>query len=139
MNRERGKSHYGIGRTFRVFFDLMTIRFLLKYMSRPLHFFGGFGVLGILARQRHGRDSAGHEDSSIRSMDVMHHHGPMFVIGSVLIVAGIQLLAIGLLGELQVRHYYTSQHPASYAVDRLVRLASADEQSLLSERQEGNF
>ena len=48
VNRERGKSHYGLGRTFRVFFDLMTIRFLLKYMSRPLHFFGGFGVLGML-------------------------------------------------------------------------------------------
>jgi hypothetical protein len=48
VNRERGKSHYGIGRTFRVFFDLLTIRFLLKYMSRPLHFFGGFGALGIL-------------------------------------------------------------------------------------------
>ena len=72
-------------------------------------------------------------------MNVMDHHGPMFVIGSVLIVAGIQLLAIGLLGELQVRHYYTSQHPASYTVDRLVRLASPDEQSLLSERQDGNF
>ena len=42
VNRERGKSHYGIGRTFRVFFDLLTIRFLLKYMTRPLHFFGGF-------------------------------------------------------------------------------------------------
>src|SRR5277367_3676609 len=49
INRERGKSHYGIGRTFRVFFDLLTIRFLLKYMSRPLHFFGSFGALGILA------------------------------------------------------------------------------------------
>ena len=49
MNRERGKSHYGIGRTFGVFFDLLTIRFLLKYMSRPLHFFGGFGALGIMA------------------------------------------------------------------------------------------
>ncbi len=53
MNRERGKSHYGIGRTFRVFFDLMTIRFLLKYMSRPLHFFGGFGVAGHVGRQHH--------------------------------------------------------------------------------------
>ena len=49
MKRERGKSHYGIGRTFRVFFDLLTIRFLLKYMSRPLHFFGGFGALGMMA------------------------------------------------------------------------------------------
>ena len=48
VQRERGKSHYGIGRTFRVFFDLLTIRFLLKYMSRPLHFFGSFGALGIL-------------------------------------------------------------------------------------------
>jgi hypothetical protein len=63
----------------------------------------------------------------------------MFVIGSVMILAGIQLLAIGLLGELQVRHYYSSQHPSSYAVDRLVRLASGEEQSMMSERQDGNF
>jgi hypothetical protein len=48
VNRERGKSHYGIGRTFRVFFDLLTIRFLLRYMSRPLHFFGGLRALGML-------------------------------------------------------------------------------------------
>lgn len=138
INRERGKSHYGLGRTFRVFFDLLTIRFLLKYMTRPLHFFGGLGALGMLA---------GSSMAAILlilklfnpQMDVMRHHGPMFVIGSVLIVAGIQLLAIGLLGELQVRHYYTGQHPTAYAVDRLVRLASADEQSLMSERPDGNF
>ena len=48
-------------------------------------------------------------------------------------------LAIGLLGELQVRHYYTSQHPASYAVDRLVRLVPADEQSMLSESKGDTF
>jgi len=136
VNRERGKSHYGLGRTFRVFFDLMTIRFLLRYMSRPLHFFGGFGILAILT------------GSSMATVllalklfhphaDVMYDHGPMFVIGSVLIVSGIQLLALGLLGELQVRHYYSSQRPASYAVDRLVRLVSSDEQNLLSERQDG--
>jgi glycosyltransferase involved in cell wall biosynthesis len=137
INRERGKSHYGLGRTFRVMFDLLTIRFLLGYMSRPLHFFGGLGALGILS----GSGMAA-VLLTIKlfnpSMDVMRHHGPMFVIGSVLIVAGIQLLALGLLGELQVRHYYSSQHPSSYAVDRLVRLAS-EEQSLLSERQDGNF
>jgi Tfp pilus assembly protein PilX len=63
----------------------------------------------------------------------------MFVIGSVLIVSGIQMLAIGLLGELQVRHYYTSQRPASYAIDRLIRLKPADEQSMMSESQEDNF
>src|ERR1700686_1002858 len=47
--REFGKSHYGISRTIRVFFDLLTIRFLLRYMTRPLHFFGTIGVLGMLA------------------------------------------------------------------------------------------
>jgi glycosyltransferase involved in cell wall biosynthesis len=138
VNRERGKSHYGIGRTFRVFFDLLTIRFLLKYMSRPLHFFGGLGLLGMMAGSLMAAILLGMKILN-PGLDVMHHHGPMFVIGSVLIVSGIQLLAIGLLGELQVRHYYTNDHPASYAVDRLVRLASADEQSLLSESKEDNF
>src|SRR5207253_7282645 len=46
--RERGNSHYGISRTFRVFFDLITIRFLLKYLSRPLHFFVTVGMASIL-------------------------------------------------------------------------------------------
>ncbi len=43
-HRKHGESHYNISRTFRVFFDLITIRFLLRYMSRPLHFFGRLGV-----------------------------------------------------------------------------------------------
>ena len=48
VNRERGASHYGISRTFRVFFDLITIRFLLRYLARPLHFFGTVGMVSIL-------------------------------------------------------------------------------------------
>jgi glycosyltransferase involved in cell wall biosynthesis len=134
--RERGRSHYGIGRTFGVFFDLLTIRFLLKYMGRPLHFFGGFGALGIMVGSIISTILLGmkilHPHQSL-----MDRHGPLFVLGAVLIVAGIQLLAIGLLGELQVRHYHTSQHRAPYTVDRVVRLASAEEQSLLSEGREG--
>ena len=58
----------------------------------------------------------------------------MFVIGSVLIVAGIQLLAIGMLGELQVRHFYTSQPPAPYVIDHILRLQASEESSLLSDR-----
>jgi glycosyltransferase involved in cell wall biosynthesis len=138
VNREAGKSHYGIGRTFRVFFDLMTIRFLLRYMSRPLHFFGGLGMLAMMGGSIMALILLGMKVMK-PAMSVMNHHGPMFVIGSVMIVAGIQLLAIGLLGELQVRHYYTSQHPASYTVDRLVRLVSPEERNLLSESKEDNF
>lgn len=138
VNREAGRSHYGIGRTFRVFFDLLTIRFLLRYMSRPLHFFGLFGMLALtggggIATLLLVLKILNPHDS------MMNNHGPLFVVGSVMIVAGIQLLALGLLGELQVRHYFTSQHPASYTVDRVVRLVAASDQNLLSESKEDNF
>jgi glycosyltransferase involved in cell wall biosynthesis len=135
VNRERGKSHYGIGRTFRVFFDLLTIRFLLRYMSRPLHFFGGLGMIGVITGSVTSAILLGMKMLNPH-MNMMDEHGPMFVVGAVLIVAGIQLLAIGLLGELQVRHYHSSRHSAPYAVDRVVRLASSEEQSLLSEDRE---
>ena len=131
VNRERGKSHYGIGRTFRVFFDLLTIRFLLKYMSRPLHFFGSFGALGILAGSFLSAMLLGIKLFNPRQ-NVMDQHGPLFVIAGVLILAGIQLLAVGLLGELQVRHYHTSQQRAPYTIDRIMRLRTPGEPSLLS-------
>ena len=136
--RERGKSHYGIGRTFRVFFDLLTIRFLLKYMSRPLHFFGSFGALGILAGSIISTILLGLKIVHPHQ-NVMDDHAPLFVIGGVLIVAGIQMLAIGLLGELQVRHYYTNQQRTPYAIDRVVRLRMPEEPSILSDRQDGNY
>jgi glycosyltransferase involved in cell wall biosynthesis len=138
VHRERGKSHYGIGRTFRVFFDLLTIRFLLKYMSRPLHFFGSFGALGILA--------GGFISALLLGMKIVHPHqnvmdvhGPLFVIAGVLILAGIQMLAIGLLGELQVRHFHTSQQRAPYTIDRIVRLRTPEEPSILSDRHDETF
>ena len=49
----RGRATTALSRTFRVFFDLLTIRFLLKYMTRPLHFFGGFGALGVFGGGGH--------------------------------------------------------------------------------------
>ena len=132
LKRERGKSHYGIGRTFGVFFDLLTIRFLLRYMSQPLHFFGLLGALGMMAGSIISTILLGMKILDPRK-SILDLHGPLFVIGAVLIVAGIQMLAIGLLGELLVRHYYTAQQHTPYAVDRLVRLRTPEEQSILSE------
>jgi uncharacterized membrane protein YidH (DUF202 family) len=57
----------------------------------------------------------------IRHVDVMDQHGPMMVFGAVLIVAGVQLVALGLLGELQVRHFHEPQKRAPYTVDRVLR------------------
>lgn len=129
INRERGKSHYGISRTFRVFFDLLTIRFLLKYMSRPMHFFGSLGATSMM----------GGLALSVwllmlklfTHQHVMDQHGPLFVVAGVTILAGIQLLAIGLIGELLVRHFYQGQSHAPYSVDRVIRLNSPEEPSML--------
>ncbi len=131
VNRERGKSHYGIGRTFRVFFDLLTIRFLLKYMTRPLHFFGSFGALSMLGGA--GIAMLLLALKLFTRQHVMDRHGPLFVIAGILLLAGIQMLAIGLLGELQVRHYHHAGHRSPYAVDRLVRLRAPEEPRLLRE------
>jgi glycosyltransferase involved in cell wall biosynthesis len=127
--RERGKSHYGISRTFRVFFDLLTIRFLLKYMSRPLHFFGSIGALSMLAGS--GLSIFLVCVKFFTTQDVMDQHGPLVVSAGILILAGIQMLAIGLLGELQVRHFHTPSQRAPYAIDRLVRLRAPEEPSML--------
>ena len=128
VNRERGNSHYGIGRTIRVFFDLITIRFLLRYLSRPLHFFGTMGLLSgatglviafIMLLMK-----------IFTGINVMDEHGPLLIFASVLILAGVQLLALGLLGEMQVRHYYAPAQRAPYSVAQVLR--SSENQSAIS-------
>lgn len=123
--RLHGRSHYGITRTFRVFFDLLTIRFLLKYVMRPLHFFGTFGALSMLAGI--GISIWLLALKLLTHASMMQNHGPMFVIAGVTLLAGIQMIGIGLLGELQVRHFHSPQNRAPYAVDRIVRLRSSEE------------
>ena len=126
--RVAGKSHYGISRTFRVFFDLLTIRFLLKYMTRPLHFFGTIGAAAILGG---GGLAIFLGILKLLTRGAVHEvHAPLFTIASVLILAGVQMLGIGLLGELQVRHFHTANHRAPYAVDRVIRLRSSEESLL---------
>src|SRR5437763_1613544 len=119
INRERGVSHYGIGRTFRVFFDLLTIRFLLRYLSRPLHFFGTFGMLSVLLGG--GLATFLAAEKFLYHFDIMQAHGPLMMFAAVLILAGVQLVALGLLGEMQVRHYYEPSKRVPYSVDRVVR------------------
>ena len=129
VNRERGASHYGISRTFRVFFDLITIRFLLRYLARPLHFFGTVGMLSIFAGCSVGLWLLGQK--LLHQADVMVKHGPLMLFASVLLLAGFNLLAIGLLGEMQVRHYHEPAQRAPYSVERLLRAQS--EESTISE------
>jgi len=114
VNRQRGQSHYGISRTFRVLFDLMTIRFLLQYKSRPLHFFGRLGLLNI---------TIGFTvalwlliEKLVYKISVINEHGLAVVFGGVMILAGVQLLSLGLLGDLQVWQYHTPSTRTTYTV-----------------------
>src|SRR6202162_2593324 len=124
VNREHGASHYGISRTSGVFFDLITIRFLLKYLARPLHFFGSLGMMSIFS----GSALAGWllMQKFLHHSDVMTDHGPLMIFGAVLLLAGLNLLAVGLLGEMQVRHYYEPSRRAPYSVDRVLRAQSEE-------------
>ena len=122
--REKGASHYGISRTFRVFFDLITIRFLLRYLSRPLHFFGTVGMLSILA----GFAVAGWlgMQKVLHNTHLLMQHGPLMIFAAVLFLAGLNMLAVGLLGEMQVRHYHEPTRRAPYSVDRILRAQSEE-------------
>jgi glycosyltransferase involved in cell wall biosynthesis len=115
--RKSGKSNYGISRTIRVLLDLISIKFLLDYSTRPLQLFGLPGlaclVTGVpiclwlvIAKLVSGQD-------------VITSHGPLLLMGAVLMLAGIQFIAVGLIGELLARTYYESQDKPVYSVREL--------------------
>lgn len=119
--RPQGKSHYGISRTSRVFFDLITIRFLLRYMLRPLHFFGPAGMISFLA----GGGILGFLflDKVFTGADIFVQHGPMLILGMLLSLFGLQFLATGLVGELMMRNYFEAHQKPVYRLERIMNSA----------------
>jgi len=114
--RRYGSSKYGISRTIRVILDLITVKFLLSYATRPLHIFGGLGlvssVLGfiialVLTIQR-------------QIYDIPLTDRPLLLLAILLIFMGIQFVTIGLLAELVVRTYHESQKKPIYYVRSLL-------------------
>ena len=114
--RVAGTSKYGLSRTIRVILDLLTVKFLLKYATRPLQIFGRVGVsmgtlgalvLGYLAYVRlFAAQSIGDR--------------PLLLFGILLALTGVQFLTFGLLAEMQARTYYESQDKATYVVRETV-------------------
>jgi glycosyltransferase involved in cell wall biosynthesis len=119
--RPGGKSHYGISRTLRVFFDLITIRFLLRYMTRPLHFFGPAGLLGMFAGAAILIVLL--VEKAFLRMDIFLVHGPLLVLGMMLCLFGVQLLAVGLVGELLMRTHFESRVDPVYRIERMLGAA----------------
>jgi glycosyltransferase involved in cell wall biosynthesis len=115
--RPGGKSHYGISRTLRVFFDIITIRFLMRYMTRPLHFFGPPGLLGMFAGG--GILAFLLLEKIFSQVSIFLQHGPLLVLGMMLCLFGVQLLAVGLVGELLMRTHFESRENPMYRVERM--------------------
>src|SRR5258708_8575172 len=102
--RPQGESHYGISRTFRVFFDLITIRFLLKYMYRPLHLFGTAGMASMMIGSALALWLV--VSKILWHTPFIDWHLPVLLASAVLIVSGVQLLALGLLRDLQLPTFH---------------------------------
>ena len=110
--RTAGKSKYGIGRTPRVLLDLITVKFLLSYMTRPIQVFG----LGGLVSGGLGFLVALYYTIERMFFGVPLGDKPGLILAVLLIMIGVQLVSIGLLGEMQVRTYYETQAKPTYTV-----------------------
>ncbi len=110
--RQYGKSKYGISRIVRVLLDLITVRFLLSYATRPMQIFGLFGLLSILLGTLTGLYLVALKLFLNQSIG----DRPLLLLAVVLVILGFQFLSMGLIGELVVRTYFETQGKPIYVV-----------------------
>jgi glycosyltransferase involved in cell wall biosynthesis len=110
--RRFGQSKYGITRTFKVLLDLITVRFMLGYSTRPLHIFGGLGLisggLGLLAGLY----------LTIVKLVLGQNIGnrPLLLLAALLIILGVQMISMGLVAEMVMRTYHEAQNKPIYVI-----------------------
>ena len=110
--RTMGKSKYGLSRTIKVSFDLMTIKFMASYQTKPIYVFGSFGLLAFAISLLGGLYAV--------FLKIFHRadfvQTPLPILSIVMFAVGVQFLLMGLLAEMLVRTYHESQAKAIYAV-----------------------
>ena len=115
--RRFGQSKYGLGRTFRVVMDLLTIFFLKKFLTRPMHIFGLGGLILLITGLLLGT----YLTFLKLIIGLSIGHRPLLILAVLLILTGIQLLISGLLAELIMRTYHESQKRPIYRVRQVVK------------------
>ena len=123
--RTRGKSNYGLERTVKVVLDMIVVKFLSSYATKPIYIFGGFGLLSLFA--------------AVPVFGVMLYwkltgektfiQTPLPLVVVMLVLVGCLSLLLGLVAELTVRTYYESQGKMTYSVRETVEAASAERAS----------
>jgi len=114
--RTAGKSKYGLGRTTRVLLDLLTVKFLLSYSTKPIHVFGPPGLIAGLVGVVLGL--------YLTFVKLVEGHNigqrPLLMLAVLLVLTGAQFITMGLLGEIQARTYYEATGRPPYAIRRVV-------------------
>ena len=110
--RRFGKSKYGIDRTFRVLMDLLTVWFMKRFLTRPMHVFGFWGLASmavglVISLYLLGEKIFANADIGSR---------PLLMVAVITLIAGVQLFCFGLLAEVQMRTYHESQGRPIYRV-----------------------
>ena len=110
--RTMGQSKYGLSRTLKVVFDLVTIKFMASYQTKPIYVFGSFGMIAFLISMLAGLYAVflklAHKADFVQT--------PLPILAIVMFAVGVQFFLMGLLAEMQVRTYHESQAKAIYAV-----------------------
>jgi len=118
--RQFGTSKYGIGRTFRVLLDLVTVKFLMRYSTRPIHIFGKwgmtFGALGFMMLFFMAGANMSHYFFNTEFCSELIKRPFWVITPFMLIFFGLQFISIGLLAELQIRTYHEAQQKPIYVI-----------------------
>jgi glycosyltransferase involved in cell wall biosynthesis len=114
--RQFGHSKYGLGRTFRVLMDLFTIYFMKRFLTRPMHVFGLFGLISMIA----GIGLGAYLTFVKLALGESIGDRPLLILAVVLFLTGVQLFSFGLIAELMMRTYHESQNRPIYRVREVV-------------------
>ncbi|NTU41819.1 MAG: glycosyltransferase family 2 protein [Nitrospirales bacterium] len=115
--RLRGKSKYGISRTIKVLLDLITVKFLQSFSTKPIQFFGPMGMILTLS----GLGISGYLGLQKILYNASIGGRPLLLLGVLLIIVGVQFIGMGLLGEMMVRVYHESQRKPIYTIRQVLR------------------
>jgi len=114
--RMHGQSKYGLSRTFKVISDLILLLFIKRYLQKPMHFFGKWGLLilipGVII------------NTYLLILKILGHDiwgRPLLILGIMLIVAGFQMITSGIIAELVMRTYYESQQKKPYRISNIFK------------------
>jgi hypothetical protein len=122
--RRFGRSKYGLGRVIRVILDLLAVKFLLDYATRPIQIFGLLGLLSLTG----GTALAIYLSTLRLFFDQGLRDRPILLLAILLIVLGVQLITMGLLGEMVIRTYHETQGKPIYMVREVLMSRTLEKQ-----------